>query len=606
MTPVGRPLLIWRLAVRDLSHNALEAVLLLVAIAAAATTLTLGLSLHGVTNAPYARTRAATGGPDVVASVFPRGSSAPGPAKVGELKPLEHAKGVVASSGPFPVTWAVLQGATAAGAEIEGRSTAPAAVDQPKLTAGSWVRPGGVVLEAGFASALGLHVGNRIRRAGVPFRVVGTAATAAFPSYGRLCYLGCDGPNVVHGEPGLVWLTAADATRVAHAARAPVAEFLDLQLARPAGATTFANRFDASTASASSAPYLTSWQDIANEDAKVIANVQLVLLAGSVLLVLLSLASVAVLVGGRMAEQSRRVGLVKAVGGTPKFVAAVLVFEHVLVGMGAAAVGLAVGWLVAPVLDRPGAGMLGAAGAPTIGPASVGLVLALAVVVAVAATVVPTVRAARTSTVRLLDDAARAPRRRPLVAKLSAHLPASLLVGVRLAVRRPRRLLLNVFSVAVTASGIMAVLVVHATNGTSSLSPNDLYTLRVDQVTTVLSVMLVVLAAVNAFFIAWATILDTRHAAALARALGATPGQVTVGISVAQLLPALLGALAGIPGGIGIYDAAKNGGATALPAVGWLAVMVIGTVLTVAALTALPARIGARRPVAEHLRAETA
>ena len=150
------------------------------------------------------------------------------------------------------------------------------------------------------------------------------------------------------------------------------------------------------------------------------------------------------------------------------------------------------------------------------------------------------------------------------------------------------------------------MLVVHATNTAGPLSPNDLYTLRVDQVTTVLSVMLVVLAAVNAFFIAWATILDTRHAAALAWALGATPGQVTVGISVAQLLPALLGALAGIPGGIGIYDAAKNGGATAIPAVGWLAVMVAGTVLTVAALTALPARIGARRPVAELLQTETA
>ena len=603
---MGKSLLIWRLAVKDLSHNALEAALLLLAIAAAATTLTLGLSLHGVTNAPYARTRAATHGPDVVASVFPRGPSAPGPAKVSELRPLARAKGVVASSGPFPVTWAVLRGATTAGAEVEGRSNKPAGVDQPRLTAGSWVRSGGVVVEAGFASALGLHVGEQIRLAGIPFRVVGTAVTAAFPSYGRLCYLGCDETNVAHGEPGLVWVTTAGASRIARAGREPVAYFSNLKLAHPADATTFANRFDASTASAPSAPYLTSWQDIANEDAKVIANVQLVLLTGSVLLVLLALASVAVLVGGRMAEQSRRVGLVKAVGGSPGFVAAVLVFEHVLVGVGAAAVGLRVGWLVAPTLDGPGAGMLGAAGAPTIGPASIGLVLALAVVVAVAATAVPTIRAARTSTVRLLDDAARAPRRRPVVAKLSAHLPPSLLVGMRLAVRRPRRLLLNVFGVAVTASGIMAVLVVHATNATSALSPNDLYTLRVDQVTTVLSVMLVVLAAVNAFFIAWATILDTRHAAALVRALGATPEQVTVGISVAELLPALAGALLGIPGGLGIYDAAKNGGSTAMPAMGLLAIMVVGTILTVAMLTALPAHIGTRRPVAELLQTEAA
>ena len=56
-----------------------------------------------------------------------------------------------------------------------------------------------------------------------------------------------------------------------------------------------------------------------------------VLLLGSWLLALLALASVAVLVGGRMAEQTRRVGLVKAVGGTPWLVAVVLMFEHILV-----------------------------------------------------------------------------------------------------------------------------------------------------------------------------------------------------------------------------------------------------------------------------------
>jgi hypothetical protein len=94
-------------------------------------------------------------------------------------------------------------------------------------------------------------------------------------------------------------------------------------------------------------------------------------------------------------------------------------------------------------------------------------------------------------------------------------------LGVRLAFRRPRRLLLNVCSVAVTASGIMAVLVVPATNAVnSSFSPNDPQNLRLDQATAVLSVMLVVLAAVDALFIAWATILDTRHSAALAQVLG--------------------------------------------------------------------------------------
>src|ERR1019366_5968741 len=109
-----------------------------------------------------------------------------------------------------------------------------------------------------------------------------------------------------------------------------------------------------------------------------------------------------------------------------------------------------------------------------------------------------------------------------------------------------------VFSVAVTTSGVVAVLILHATSATWSLG------LQVTRATTVISVMLIVLAAVNAIFIAWTTALETRHPAALARALGATPAQITTGLSAAFLPPALLGALLGIPGGIGIYDAPKN------------------------------------------------
>ena len=70
---MGRLLLIWRLALRDLRHRPVQAVLLLLAITAATSTLTLGLALNGVTSGPYLRTAAATNGPDVAASVLPSG-----------------------------------------------------------------------------------------------------------------------------------------------------------------------------------------------------------------------------------------------------------------------------------------------------------------------------------------------------------------------------------------------------------------------------------------------------------------------------------------------------------------------------------------------------
>jgi ABC-type antimicrobial peptide transport system permease subunit len=606
---VGKLLLAWRLAVKDLRYHFAEAVLLLLAVTAAAAAVTLGLALHGVTNAPYDRTRAATSGSDVVAHLLPADPNPGAHAPASEARQFDHAAGVIAHSGSFPVTWAPLRaGSITAGAEIEGRDSAAAPVDQPKLTSGSWARPGGVVIEAGFAEALGLHVGDRLRLAGIPFQVAGTAVTAAVPAYPEVCYLSCDfSVNGPAGSPGLVWLTTADTALAARTANQPVTYFLNLKLADPADAAAFADRYDAATANTPDAPYLISWQDISNEDAKTTGIVQLILLTGSGLLVLLALASVAVLVGGRMAEQSRRVGLMKAVGGTPVLVAAVLMLEHVIIGVIAAGTGLLAGWLTAPLLDGPGAGLLGTAGTPALGLGSIGAVLALALGIAIAATFVPALRAARTSTVRLLDDAARAPRRNSLAIRLSARLPAPLLVGARLSARRPRRLVLATASAAITASGIMAVMVVHATNAANSpLTPNDPRNLRLDQVTTVLSVMLTILAAANAVFIAWAATLDTRHSSALARALGATPGQITAGISVAQILPALAGALLGIPGGIGIYDAVKNAGTPVIPAAGWVAAMVLGTVLAAAILTAIPARIGARQPVAEVLQAESA
>ena len=82
------------------------------------------------------------------------------------------------------------------------------------------------------------------------------------------------------------------------------------------------------------------------------------------LLALLAIGTLAILVGGRMAEQLRRVGLLKAVGGTPALVATVLLAEYLAIALVAAATGLAAGRLTAPLLTSSGAALLGTAGAP--------------------------------------------------------------------------------------------------------------------------------------------------------------------------------------------------------------------------------------------------
>ena len=491
---------------------------------------------------------------------------------------------------------------------MEGRDEAAAPLDQPKLTEGSWVRPGEVVIERSFADALGVGAGARIILNGRSFRVAGVAVTAAFAPYPQICFTGCViGSNqMAVTQPGLIWLTRAAARGLATTAE-PLTYFLNLRLAHPGSADAFAN---AHNQPSYSAPYLTGWPDISQQDGRLVANEQLVMMVASWLLCLLAVASVAVLVGGRVADQIRRVGLLKAVGATPGLVAAVFLAEYLLLALVAAAAGLAAGRLVAPLLTSPGGGLLGTAGAPPMTLSTVAVVAGVALAVAAVATLLPAVRAARTSTVPALADAARPPRRRGWLVALSARLPVPLLLALRLAGRRPRRVLLSVFSVAVTVSGIVAVLIVHAHDDQrygAGAALADPRIVRLNQVMMVFTVALVALAAVNALLITWAMVVDARRSSAVARALGATPGQVSAGLSGAQMLPALAGALLGIPGGFGLVEAVavrKTGSAIITPPMWWLAATVIGTVVVVAVLTAVPARIGTRRSVASVLQAE--
>ncbi len=120
-----------------------------------------------------------------------------------------------------------------------------------------------------------------------------------------------------------------------------------------------------------------------------------------------------------------------------------------------------------------------------------------------------------------------------------------------------------------------------------------------NQVLLIVTIMLAALAAVNIIFITRVTVHDSRHASAVARALGTTPGQLTAALSATQVLPAPAGALLGIAGGFGLLTAANQAGSASQPPAWWLAAAVLGILIVVAGLTAIPARAGARLPVAE-------
>ena len=599
----GQVLLVSRLAARDLRRRPVEALMVMLVIAAAATTLTVALALFGVTNQPYQQTRLATAGPDVVAieGGGPRSAQPMSSAQLAAAAAsLTTAPGVTAHSGPYPAAYSAIRfrGHTV-DVVAEGRDQAPAPVDQPKVTQGGWIRPGAVVIERGLADALGVHVGDNVTLGGRSFRVAGIAVTAAIPPYpSSLCHIECPFPAAVGSfgvaNMGLVWLTRSAAAGIAGPG-SNLAYLLNLKLANPAQAPAFVAQHPNT---------LFTWQDIQSAINALIGIEQVALGVGGWLIGLLALAGLGVLAGRRMTEQSKRAGLLKAVGATPMTVAGVLLFEHIALALAAAAVGLVAGWLIAPQLTSTGAGLVGTPGAPSISVPTVIIIAVIALAVAAISSLVPAIRAARTSTVSALADAPRVPSRRPLVIAVSARLPVPLLLALRQLSRRPRRALLNAMGIAVTVTGIVAILASHARTPIANLTISNLKLDRFNELTAIITVMLVILATVNTTFIAWATAADGRFSSALERALGATARQVTAGLSMAALLPALPGAIIGIPLGIAVYHLLASGTPLAVPPAWQLAGVFLATLLAVTVLTAIPSRLSARRSPAQVLQTE--
>ncbi|MEU7457550.1 FtsX-like permease family protein [Streptosporangium roseum] len=526
-----------------------------------------------------------------------------GPAVTAALTSLADAPQVIAHHGPYRVVYADLttRDSVSSPVVVQGFAETPGAVNRPLVTSGQWVRSGGTVLERGFATALGVGVGDHVTIASRSYPVVGIAVTAATSIYPWAAQIGpYGGPS---DYSGLAWMTRSDARTLASSHNLPVTMALDLKLRDPAATQAFrdAHRL------ASLRVNFHSWQFTAKQDMVILRNSQPILVAGSWLLSFLAITGVAALAAGRAVEQTRRAGLLKAVGATPGLIATVLLTEYLALALAGDALGLTIARLTVPAAASPTASRIGAAGLTggTVATATV-----LAVAVAVLSTLSPTLRAMRTATVTALTATAHQPRHRPWLTALSALLPTPLLLGLRLTARRPGRAVLQACSTATTVIAIVALLTLHAQpergyglDG-SSVLPN-LRGIHDRRLMVAVTVLLIAVAVVNTLTFTWTTAIEARANMAIARTLGATPGQISAGLSVAQLLPALPGAVIGVPVGIGLLSlfAARN---SAEPPSSWLLGAALATLLVTAALTALPARLAARRPVAQTLSAEAA
>ncbi|MGW1786347.1 ABC transporter permease [Streptomyces sp. NPDC002143] len=350
---VGRLLLISRLIARDLRRRPGEAVMFLIAVTAATAALTLGLATDNTVATAYAKTRAATAGPDVMVSTTDSDPS-------GIASRFAREPGVTALGGPFFAFDTTIRAhGRSAHSAVEGRGSSRSAVDRPLVTSGSWVRAGGAVIERGFAQSLGIRVGDSITVGGRNYPVVGTAisaATAVYP-WGDPAQVGPSDAG------GLVWLTTADA----HAAAddAPAVHLIYLKLSDPAATTAFGNSPAVQAIGSDSWVGYHYWQDVLQRDMAMIEFTRPTLVVGGWLLAVAAIVTLAALTAVRAGRDRRRAGLLKAVGAGPgQAVSALCVAQLLSVVPGLVAgipAGLGLYWLFGETVTPPTAWLLTAA-----------------------------------------------------------------------------------------------------------------------------------------------------------------------------------------------------------------------------------------------------
>jgi putative ABC transport system permease protein len=600
-----------RLARGNLRRRPAQALLLLLALTIATGVLGVAASVYGSADAPWDRVWRATRGFHVSLGVYHPPDEPGNRAFVQELRRraarLATAPGVVGAGGP----WTHLYGSIAvAGGEedltAEIRDPGPYAVDQPLVTSGRWLgEGGGVVLESGLAATLDVGPGDTVTIQGRPVPVRGVASTV---SRGRFPL----------SRPAQVWVTPETARQLRDLGMTEEGFELQLRLADPGDAAGFvaAHRsLEATDPSSSVISYLETWQQRradSHSDIDILAGT---LFAAGGLIAILTVATAAVLIAGRMATQVRQVGTLKAVGVTPPQIVLVLLVEHLAIAAGATVLGLGIGRLLAPRVAATSVTVLGTPEPPPLTWGRVAIVAAVAFTVVLLGTIRPALRGIRQSTLRSLVAGPRPPRRPGRLGRLAASLglPLPGVLGLRSGWRRPGRLLVNAAGLLLGVAMIVVALALRDSLDLLSLraaepghaASDAAVAVLYDQIRAVIFAtagLLLALATINAIIVATFAARDAARNHAVLRAVGATPRQAVIALVVSQLGACAVAVVVGIPLGLGLWSLMEGGD---LPEVGvsTSSLLLVAVVVPVAfaAIVSVPAGLLARQPVAPLL-----
>ena len=461
------------------------------------------------------------------------------------------------------------------------------------------------MLESGLAATLQAGPGDTVMIQGRPLPVRGVASTV---SRGRFPL----------SRPAQVWVTPETARQLRDLGMTEEGFELQLRLADPDDAAGFvaAHRsLEASDPSSAVIAYMETWRQRradSHSDIDILAGT---LYAAGALIAILTVATAAVLITGRMATQLRQVGTLKAVGVTPRQIVLVLLVEHLAIAAGAIAIGLGIGRLLAPRIAATSVTVLGRPEPPPLTWTRVAMVAAVACAVVLLGTIRPALRGIRQSTLRSLAAGPRPPRRPGRLARLAANLGVPLpgVLGIRSAWRRPGRLLTNAAGLLLGVAMIVVALALRDSLGLLSLKPSEpghaasdaAVAILYDQVRAVILAtagLLLVLATINAIIVATFAARDAAGNHAVLRAVGATPRQTVTALVVSQLGACAIAVVVGIPLGLGLWSL-MEGGDLPQVSVSTRALVLLAAAVPVvfAAIVSVPARLLARRPVAPLL-----
>jgi putative ABC transport system permease protein len=574
-----------RLAFAGIRSRLLAAALTTVITAAAAATLIIALEVRASGVDPWQRTFDAANGAHVLAMV-PTADAADALAALQGVAdrddPVPQALGAVAISG---------RSEPAVFAGLGGRPR----IHAPVPIAGD-VLPGlGILLERSFAEALGIPVGSVV---GVPtptgtvsLRVVGTAIS---PSQSRF----------PRQTPGLGWVSRDTLERI-QPDQSNWTWAQPVRLADPAAAPAFVEAAFATLPMAEPGRVaIISWQE--QRDLALLESQPVTVVVGmfTILLLTVAFAVIGILTNARISAQYRDIGLLKAVGLTPRQVTAVFLIEASALGLLAVVVGFLVGAGLAPRLATAGAQTL--IGAPTIVMQPWHALLAGGVVLPVLllSTALAARRGTRFTTLNAIRAGSPDPSR--LVRVTGAGLPLAPTLGLKDLAARRRRAFWTGTAVAVTGAVIVATLQMRAaldasTDGRSDV-PAGLSTLVYS-----LDVVLIIIGVTTLLAVTLLSVRERTRDLGVLKAVGLTPAQITSSLVSAHALLATVAAVLSVPAGVGLYLAVlelSSGTVQGAVFAPWWsdALVPVAVALVAAVATSAPARLAAQVPVAKALR----